>query len=137
MNTTILAISGYIAWTMLLLIALAAYRSYSNQKNKRSSLKFDPSGQDMADLGQRITRAHANCYESAVFVVGPMMLALASGSAVITNGLALYILLARVGQSIVHVISTSNGAILLRFVFFLMQLIISAYWLFKIMQKFI
>jgi uncharacterized MAPEG superfamily protein len=136
MNATILAICGYIAWTMLLLLALAIYRSTYNSQNKRKSLKFDPSGNDIGAFGQRLTRAHANCYESAIFIVGPMLLALAAGSAVITNSLALYILLARVVQSIIHIISTSNIAIIVRFVAFLIQFVISAYWLFSLIRNF-
>lgn len=137
MNTTILAVSGYIAWTMLLILLLAIYRTSSNKKNKRTSLKFDPSGSDVSDFGQRLTRAHANCYESAIFVVGPMLLALATGSAAITNGLALVILGARIVQSIIHIASISNAAITARFVVFLIQFGISAYWLLKLVQKFV
>lgn len=137
MNATILAISAYIAWTMLLILSLAIYRSASNQKNKRTSLKFDPSGNDVSDFGQRLTRAHANCYESAVFVIAPMLLALATGSAAITNGLALVVIAARVAQSCVHIISTTNMAITLRFVLFLVQFAISGFWLFQIVMKFI
>ncbi|MFT6267423.1 MAG: putative MAPEG superfamily protein [Alphaproteobacteria bacterium] len=137
MNATILALSGYIAWTMLLILAIAIYRTSSNKKNKRTSLKFDPSGSDVSDFGQRLTRAHANCYESSVFIVGPMMLALATGSAAITNGLALIVLAARVLQSLIHIASVSNAAITARFVVFLVQFAISGYWLFKIVQKFI
>jgi uncharacterized MAPEG superfamily protein len=137
MNTTILALSGYIVWTMLLLLAIALYRTSANKKNKRTSLKFDPSGNDMSDFGQRLTRAHANCYESSIFVVGPMMLALATGSAAITNGLAFVMLSARVLQSLIHLASVSNTAITARFVIFLIQFGISAYWIFKIVQKFI
>lgn len=136
MNETILAVSAYIAWTMLLLLGLAIYRTVSNQKNKRTSLKFDPSGSDVSDFGQRLTRAHANCYESAIFVVAPMLLALATSSAVITNGLALIMVAARIAQSCVHIASTSNMMITVRFVLFLVQFAISAFWLFTLVMKF-
>jgi uncharacterized MAPEG superfamily protein len=136
MNYTILAASGFMIWTMLLILAIAAYRNYSNKQNKRKDLKFDPSGTDMAPLGQRITRAHANCYETAIFIVGPMLIALATNSAAITNDLALVVLGARVTQSLIHIASVSNMAVLLRFVFFLVQFGISAYWLFLLVLKF-
>jgi uncharacterized MAPEG superfamily protein len=136
MNATILAVSGYIAWTMLLLLALAIFRAASNQKNKRTSLKFDPSGNDVSEFGQRLTRAHANCYESAVFVVAPMLLALATDSSAITNGLAFILLAARIAQSCVHLVSTSNIAITARFVLFLVQFAIAGFWLFKLVMKF-
>jgi hypothetical protein len=64
-------------------------------------------------------------------------LALATGSAAITDGLALLVLAARVVQSLIHVASISNAAITARFVVFLIQFGISGYWLFKIVQKFI
>lgn len=137
MNATIIAVIAYIAWTMLLLLALAIYRSVSNKKNKRTSLKFDPSGSDVSDFGQRLTRAHANCYESAIFVVAPMLLALASNSAAITNGLALIVIVARIAQSCVHLVSTINIAITIRFVLFLVQFAISGFWLFSLTMKFI
>lgn len=137
MNMTILAISTYIAWTMLLLLVLALYRTASNKKNKRTSLKFNPSGEDMSAFGQRLTRAHANCYESSVFVVGPMLLALASNSGAITNGLAFVMIGARIAQSLIHMASISNAAITARFVCFLIQFGISAYWIYKIVVKFV
>ena len=136
MDATILAACTYILWTMLLLLALALYRNVSHMREAKKSLKYSPSGSDLGELGQRITRAHANCYESAVFVLGPMLLALASGSAAITNGLALYMVLARILQSTVHLISTSDKAITIRFVLFLVQFVISAYWLIMLVIKF-
>jgi len=137
MNATILAICAYIVWTMLLLLALAIYRSVSNKKNNRTSLKFDPNGNDVSDFGQRITRAHANCYESAIFVVAPMLLALATNSSIITNSLAFLVIAARIAQSCVHLISVSNIAITVRFLLFLVQFAIAGFWLFKIVMKFI
>lgn len=137
MNETILAVIAYIAWTMLLIVGLAIFRTLSNQKNQRSSLKFDPAGSDVSDFGQRLTRAHANCYESSVIVLGPMLLALATNSAVVTNGLALIIIGARIMQSTIHLISVSNAAILARFVFFFIQFGIATYWLFLLVNKFV
>ena len=137
MNETILALSAYIAWTMILLVCIAIYRTVYNQKNKRTSLKFDSNGNDVGDLGGRITRAHANCYESFSFIGGTLLLALATGSAAITNGLAMIVIAARVVQSCIHIASVSNVAISARFVFFLIQLAIVFYWLYLIVIKFI
>lgn len=136
MNYTILALIAYILWTMLLLLSLAGFRTFYNKSNNRKSLKFDASGSDVGGFGERLTRAHANCYESFVFVAGPMILALATGSAAITNGLAIYMIMARLAQSIVHIVSVANIAITLRFVFFLVQFGIAAYWLILLLQKF-
>lgn len=136
MNYTIMALAGYIAWTMLLLLAIAVFRAVYNKAKKRSSLQFSAGGEDVGGFGQRLTRAQANCYESFSFVGGTMLLALATGSAVITNGLALIVLLARIVQSSIHIVSTSNTAISMRFVFFLVQFAIVAYWLILLIIKF-
>jgi uncharacterized MAPEG superfamily protein len=137
MNETILALSAYIAWTMILLVCIAVYRTTYNKKNQRTSLKFDTNGNDVGDLGARITRAHANCFESFSFIGGTLLLALATGSAAITNGLAMVVVAARVIQSAIHIASVSNTAISARFVFFLIQVAIVAYWLYLIVIKFI
>ncbi|MEM0912658.1 MAG: MAPEG family protein [Pseudomonadota bacterium] len=137
MNATIIALAGYIIWLMLLLLLLPAYRSAHNAKNKRKSLKFSPDGTDVSDFGFRITRAHLNTVESFPIVAGTMLLALATDSTSITNGLAYVVLAARVVQSVVHLISTSNPAITTRFVFFLIQFGICFYWLIMIVIKFI
>lgn len=137
MNETILALSGYIIWTLLLLVALAVYRTIYAKQQARTSMVFDSNGKDVGDIGKRLTRAHANCYESFVFVGGTMLLALATDSAVISNTLALVVLGARIVQSSIHIASTSNLAVILRFVFFLIQVAICAYWLFSILQKFV
>ncbi|MBT0586987.1 MAPEG family protein [Alteromonas oceanisediminis] len=136
MSPTYFALAGYIAWTMLLLIVLAGYRTVLISSQKRSSLKFANDGSDVPDLGHRITRAQANCAESFVFVGGTLLFAIATGSTVITDGLALIVLAARLGQSIVHMVSTANLAIQVRFVLFLIQLGICGYWLIMLVTKF-
>ncbi|MFC4701457.1 MAPEG family protein [Glaciecola siphonariae] len=137
MNTTIIALLGYISWVMVLLLALAVYRSVYKQQQKRDSLIFEADGNDIGGLGQRLTRAHLNCVECFPFIGGLLLFALATDSSAITNGLALLVLAARVGQSIVHAISVSNAAIILRFVFFLVQFAICIFWAFKFLQKFL
>lgn len=137
MNATILTLTGYIAWLMLLILALAAYRSAFAQTQKKKSLIFKADGSDVGDLGQRLTRAHLNCVESFPFVGGLMLIALATDSTSITNGLAYVLLGARVLQSVVHIISISNIAISVRFVFFLVQFVICGYWVLKLCEKFI
>ena len=134
MSATILALAGYILWTMLLLLLLAGYRTAISKQ--QGTLKFAADGSDVPDVGHRITRAQANCAESFVFIGGTMLLALTTQSAVITDGLAFIVLGARILQSITHLLSTSNMAIQIRFVFFLVQFGICGYWLATIAAKF-
>jgi len=57
------------------------------------------------------------------------LLAIATNQTAVTDRLALYCLGARIAQVIAHLISTSELGVKIRFVFFLTQLSIFAYWL--------
>ena len=136
MNATIIALLGYIAWIVILLVALAIYRSTLVMKRKKAANSFKADGSDSPPFGHRLTRAQANCVESFAFSGGLMLLALATDSTVITNGLAYILLLARLGQSISHLISTSIFAVQVRFAFFLVQVGICLYWIVQLATKF-
>ena len=137
MNATIIALLGYIAWTLMLLVALAIYRTGLVMNKKKAPNAFKADGSDSPPLGQRLTRAQANCVESFAFIGGLLLLALATDSAVITNGLAYVLLGARLGQSISHLLSTSVLAVQVRFAFFLVQIAICLYWIVLFFMKFI
>jgi uncharacterized MAPEG superfamily protein len=137
MNATIIALLGYITWLVILLAALALYRTNLVMSRKKAPNGFKADGSDSSPFGQRLTRAQANCVESFAFIGGLMLLALATDSTVITNGLAYVLLIARLGQSITHLISTSNVAVQVRFAFFLVQVGICLYWIVQLATKFI
>lgn len=137
MNNTIFALLGYITWILILLVWLATYRTLLVAKKEQSVNGFKPDGSDSPAFGERITRAQSNCVESFAFIGGLMLLALATDSAVITNGLALLLLAARLGQSTTHLLSTSVLAVQIRFAFFLVQIGICLYWLVLFVLKFI
>ncbi len=136
MNPTAQALTGFIAWFLLLLVTLGIYRTFVVMTQKKAPNSFKPDGSDVSDFAGRLCRAHANCYESFPFVGGVLLLALATQSTDITNGLALVMLGARVVQSLVHLISTSVMAVQLRFACFLVQVGIAVSWLPAFWQKF-
>ena len=137
MNDTIISLLGYITWILVLLVWLAAYRTLLVAKKEQAVNGFKPDGSDSPAFGERITRAQSNCVESFAFMGGLMLLALATNSAAITNGLALLLLAARLGQSITHLLSTSVLAVQIRFTFFLAQIGICFYWVALFAFKFI
>lgn len=137
MNSTIIALIGYISWTMLLLICLEVFRTLQVVKEKRAPNSFNTDGSDVSPFGQRLTRTIGNCVESFAWIGGTMLVALATGAAALTNPLALYLLLARLGQSLTHLVSTSEIAVQVRFVFFVIQQGIVVYWLYLLFSKFI
>lgn len=130
MTATAMALLGYIIWTLLLLFVLAGYRTMQAQTKREGGLKFASDGSDVPEFGYRLTRAQANCSESFAIIGGALLFSLATDQTGFTDGLALILLAARIGQSLVHMASISNLAIQLRFALFLVQIGIVIYWLF-------
>ena len=61
-----------------------------------------------------------------------ILLALATGNGAITDPLARWVLVARVAQSTVHLISTSELAVTIRATLFSVQLGIMGYWIYQL-----
>ncbi|MCV2402540.1 MAPEG family protein [Marinomonas sp. C2222] len=126
--------AGYILWMLLLLIILEIFRSYLVVSSGRAANSFHPSGSDTTAFGQRLTRAHANCYEFFPVFAGVIILAVVSDKTAVTDSLALFCLGARLAQSCTHLMSASNLASQVRFLFFIAQIGICLFWLIEIIK---
>lgn len=129
MNDTLFALITYTAWILVLLVILASYRSYLTLNGSKAANSFKPEGSDVSEFSGRLCRAHANCYEFFPVAGGLLLAALATNNLAITEPLALYLIGARVLQSMVHIISTSIFAVYCRFALFLAQVAISIIWI--------
>lgn len=123
-----------VAWFLLLLLSLGAFRTSLVMKNQRAANSFAPSGEDLSDVGKRLTRAHANCYEYLPAAFAALLYAIATGQTGLTDGLAYIFLAARIAQSVVHLISTSRLFVTIRFAFFIVQTLILIVWLLKLLH---
>jgi len=74
---------------------------------------------------QRLARAHANCIEGLPIFGGLLVLALLTNRAGVSDPLAPWLLLARVVQSGAHLTSRSVLAVNVRFLAFLVQMLIA------------
>lgn len=128
MNPSIAAFVGYVTWMLVLLGVLASVRVSLSATGKKAPNSFDPSGADVSPFSNRLCRAHANCYESFPIFGGLLLLAIATDTTAITDGLAYFLIGARVLQSVTHLASTSNLAVQVRFAFFVAQFLIGIYW---------
>ena len=128
MSVSAIALVGYAAWTLLLLGMLAVLRSSLTLSGQRAANSFGVDGSDVSPFSNRLCRAHANCYESLPVFATLVLVAITTGHAAITDALALWALVARVGQSTTHLISTSSLAVQVRFGFFLAQFLIQVWW---------
>jgi len=132
MSPSALALVGYVAWYLLLAITLLGYRTVLVLMRKRRANAFDPSGYDVSELSGRLCRAHANCYENLPMFAALILVAIATGNGAVTDPLARWLLVARVSQSTVHLISTSEIAVTTRATLHGIQLGIMAYWVYQL-----
>lgn len=137
MNYTAIAFLAFVSWILVLLVWIGSYRTMLVMNKTKAPNSFKSDGSDASAFGQRLVRTHGNAVESFPFVGGMLLLALATDSAFITDGLALWLLVARFGQSLTHLISTSVIAVQVRFAFFIAQLAICFYWAVLLASKFI
>lgn len=132
MTPTAVALLGFAAWTLLLLMTLGTVRTSAVIAGRRAPNSFSPSGDDMDGYAKRLTRAHANCYENLPIAGAVLLYAIATGQTAVTDGLAYIFLAARIAQSVAHLISTSNMSVRIRFFFFLAQAAILVFWLLRL-----
>ena len=128
MSPTLIALTGFIFWTLLLLVAMGLTRVRLVMARQVPPNGFRPDNAGLSPFMQRLARAHMNGIEGLPIFGGLMLVAVVSGHAAITDPLAFVFLGARLVQSLVHLASTSNRAVQLRFFAFLVQVVIGLWW---------
>ncbi len=130
MSNTANALIGLATWAIILSFVLVTVRFMAIKGGKELN-SFDPEGKDLSTFGLRVTRAHANTLENLAILASFLLYAMATGQTAITEGLACWLLYARIGQSVVHMISTSVPFVFIRASLFSAQLIICLLWAWK------
>ena len=133
MNTTLTALTGFIAWTLLLLVLMEIIRSKLVLTKAMPANGFQPDNTNLTPFMQRLARAHANCLEGLPIFGGLMLVAVVAGHSAVTDPLAYALLGARMLQSLIHLASLSVVAVTLRFVAFTVQMGIAVYWAFLLL----
>jgi uncharacterized MAPEG superfamily protein len=128
MSPTLTALTGFLAWSMFLLILMEVLRARLVVTKAVASNGFQPDNANLSLFMQRLARAHANCIEGLPLFGGLMLVAVLAGRSAITDSLAYVFLGARVLQSLVHLSSLAVVAVNVRFTAFAVQMGIGAYW---------
>lgn len=128
MNSTLFALTGFIGWSLFLLVLMEAIRSKLVISGAIPANGFDPGNSNLSPFMQRLARAHANCVEGLPVFGGLMLVAVVAGRSAVTDPLAHVLLAARVLQSVIHLSSSSALAVTLRFSAFAVQMAVGAYW---------
>jgi uncharacterized MAPEG superfamily protein len=128
MNPTLTALTGFIAWSLFLLVLMEIIRSKLVVTKAMPANGFNPDNSNLSPFMQRLARAHANCVEGLPIFGGLMLIAVVAGKSAVTDPLAYIFLAARILQSVIHLSSLSALAVTLRFSAFSVQMAIGVYW---------
>lgn len=104
-SPTAIAMTGFIGWTLALLILMEFLRGGLAVLKRIPTTEFKPDNSNLSPFMQRLARAHANCVEGLPLFGGLLLLALATGQTSITDPLAFPLLAARIAQSSLHLYS--------------------------------
>ena len=134
-NASAFVLTALIAWTLFLLVLMEGMRVRYLAAKAIAANEFKPDNSNLSPFMQRLARAHANCIESFPIIGGLLVVALLTNRAGVTDTLAPWLLLARLLQSSIHLVSTSVLAANLRFLAFAVQMAIAAYWLWGLLAR--
>lgn len=135
MERTATALVGFAGWFALLSVVMGLYRGRYMLSGQKAANSFALDGSDLDALGQRITRARDNCFETLPLFVALALGASLSGRLDVTDPLAMWLLYARMAQSVTHIISTSVPAVLLRANLFFVQILIYLWWTLRLLAS--
>lgn len=133
MTPTLHAFTGFVAWSLFLLVLMEAIRSKLVLTKAVPANEFRPDNSNLSPFMQRLGRAHANCLEGLPIFGGLMLVAVLSGKSAVTDPLAYVLLAARFTQSLIHLGSVSVPAVILRFTAFSVQMGIAVYWALRLL----
>lgn len=135
-SPSVFALTGFIAWALLLLVLMEVIRSQLVLRGKWPANGFTPDNAGLSPFMQRLARAHANCVEGLPLFGGLLLVAIATDRTALTDPLAYLFLGSRVFQSLVHLASLSPAGVTIRFTAFAVQMAIGVCWAFLLLASF-
>jgi uncharacterized MAPEG superfamily protein len=115
---------GFAAWTLLLLFATVGVYRWTRILTGRTAIAaWRADEQQGSEWYRRAIRAHMNCVENLpVYTAIVVALLAAKITSPILDGLAIAILLARISQSLIHLLlEQTNTVASIRFAFYFVQ----------------
>src|SRR5437870_5717775 len=133
MSPSILAVICFATWTILMALVMVNHRVFYVLTGRRRINTFPPDGVAVSAFQARACRVHANCYENLPVFAALALGAVVAGRSAITNPLAMVAVYARVAQSTVHLVSTSEIAVATRATFWTVQIVIMLSWAWRLL----
>jgi len=130
MSSTMIALLGFAAWTILLVLIVLLYRTavvFMGKLPANSWPRGGPLPAGEPALMARLRDAHQNCIEGLPIFAAIVLVATAMGKLAVTEPVALFVLYARLAQSVTHMIGTTHWLVFIRASFFSVQLALYAW----------
>ena len=125
------ALIGFTAWTLLLVLVIFAWRGIEIVINGKKADSWTRGKQvDETALIRRIEHAHINCLENLPIFAVIVLAAAAMGKSAVTEPYAMYVLYARLAQTVIHIIGVNHWLVLVRATFWAIQLALFVVMLF-------
>ncbi|MFZ2208165.1 MAG: MAPEG family protein [Porticoccaceae bacterium] len=129
LSPTLYALTGFAGWTLILMLIMTTNRMLNSFGGPKIPMnKFSATGEDLPGFGQRVTRAHLNCLENLPVFAALVAATMLSGQFGVMENTAMYVLYARIAQSVVHLISASLPMVLVRGSFFFIQVVLMGWY---------
>lgn len=131
--TAIHALLGFAAWTLLLVLLVFGYRGARFLTG--TPINAWPRGSKPANeaaFAIRAGDAHANAVENLVVFAVVVLAAQSLGRADAIAAFAAWVFYARIGQSVVHLIGTSQPLVMIRAIFWSIQLFLMLWMLWQL-----
>ena len=128
------AVLLYAAWTLLLPISYSVIRVplIASGRKKADSWERGKTVDDAPFL-MRAKNAHLNCTENFPVFAAIVVVAALLGKIAVADAVAAYVLLARVAQSVSHMLGTSLALVALRGFFYFAQVILMFWMIWKLL----
>ncbi|MCC2655809.1 MAG: hypothetical protein K0Q76_917 [Panacagrimonas sp.] len=133
--TGIEALLYYVLWMIVLVLLYVGHRIPLVLIGKKQA-NYWTRGNTTDDMGWQVRamHAHANTVENIGIFAAVVLVAAALDRSAVVDPLACWVLYARIGQSVVHLLGTGFIHVLIRATLFVVQLGIIAYWAWMLLQ---
>ena len=127
--TGMMALIGFAAWTLLLVVLAVGWRVLEVLRGKPANSWTRGAAAETPALVKRMEHAHLNCLENLPIFAVIVLAAQAIGKSSVVDAVAAWVLYARIAQSVTHLIGVSHWLVLIRATFYTVQLALFAYLL--------
>lgn len=121
--TGITAVLGFALWTLFLVFVSVNWRVVEVLRGKSINSWGRDDGIAVPEIVKRMQHAHLNCLENLPIFAVLVFAAYFTSKNLAVDGLAVYVLYARVAQSTVHLLGTSPGLVFIRATFYVLQVL--------------